>query len=171
MAYLTKGDPIPEKGKGSKLSGKMALFVREYLVDYNASKACLRAGYKTKDPNIYGMKLMKHPLISKEIEKHQQKKFERLELSADYVINKLISIVEETDASNPQAALRGLELLGKHLGLYRERQEISGPDGDAIRYEQKIKEDNLAIESAIARLSSRGGAENVVEFPDGAATG
>lgn len=63
----------------------------------------------------------------------------KTELEAQWVLNKLMNIVQETETDNPQAALRGLELLGKHLGLYRERQEITGADGAAIKYEQEIK--------------------------------
>lgn len=171
MAYLRKDSPVPTKGKGSRLQGKMAAFVDEYLVDLNGSAACLRAGYKTNNPTRVATELLNHPLVLKALDERQTERRERLELSADYVIHKLIDIVDATDKSNPTAALRGLELLGRHLGLYRDRQEISGPDGGAIEYEQKLKEDNAALESAIARLSTRGGTGSVVEFPDTGTTG
>lgn len=165
MAYLRKGDPIPEKGKGSKLSAKQSLFVDEYFVDLNASAAVLRAGYKTNNPNRVATELLNHPLVLIEIEARQAERRERLELSADYVIHKLIDIVERTDKANPQAALRGLELLGKTLGLYREKQELSGPNGNPIEYEQRIREDTAALEGAIARLAESGGKGNVVSLP------
>jgi len=171
MAYLRKGDPIPTKGKGSKLSALQLAFIDEYFVDLNASKAVLRAGYKTNNPNRVATELLNHPLVLREIESRQTARRERLELSADYVIHKLIDIVESTDKNNPQAALRGLELLGKHLGLYRDRQEISGPDGNAIEYEQRVREDTDAVESAIARLSIPGRTGNVVSISDRKAEG
>ena len=167
MARLKKDSPIPEKGKGSKLNAKQTAFVDEFMVDLNATAAAERAGYTGNNLNRTATELLNHPLVNREINDRMAKKRERLEFSADYVIQKLINIVEDTETGNPQAALRGLELLGKHLGLYRDRQEVSGPDGAAIQYEQKIKEDNIALESAIARLASRGGTGSVVEFPDG----
>lgn len=166
MAYIQPGSEPPTKGKGSKLSTKMSLFVDEYLVDLNGSKAVLRAGYKTKIPNRIATELLRHPLVIQAIQDKQAKRRDRLELSADYVITKLISIVEETESGNPQAALRGLELLGKHLGLYRDRQEISGPDGGAIEMEQRVKEDVSDFKSKLDRLAESGtkGGSTVVPF-------
>lgn len=160
MAYLKRGSTPPLKGKGSRLSEKQLLFIDHYLACLSATEAIKLAGYKTKNPRQVGSDLLNHPLVSEEIKKRTADRRERLELTADYVIHKLVDIVESTEAGNPQAALRGLELLGKHLGLYKEKQEISGPDGSAIQYEQKMKEDHLALESAITRLASRG--DNVI---------
>lgn len=171
MAYLKPGQQPPKKGKGSTISPKMRLFVEEYLVDMNASAACKRAGYVTSNPHKLGTQLLQHPLVKKEISKHLDERTERLSLSADYVIQKLISIVEDTEKGNPSAALRGLELLGKHLGLYRDRQEISGPDGDAIKMEQKVKQDVSDFTSRLSRLAATGGAGTVVKLPDGPSEG
>ncbi len=143
----------------------MLLFVDEYMVDLNATKAIVRAGYKTTNPNRRGTELLRHPLVQQEIEKRMKDRQDRLELSAEYVINKLVDIVEHTEKGNPQAALRGLELLGKHLGLYKDRQEISGPDGEAIQY-QKVQEDAADFTSAIARLAEREGKTGVAEVPN-----
>ena len=89
-----------------------------------------------------------------------------MELTVDYVVNKLVAIVEETEAGNPNAALRGLELLAKHLGMLKEKTEISGPNGGAIEYEQKVKEDAANLESAIARLAERGGKTGLAIVPN-----
>lgn len=108
---------------------------------------------------------MRHPLIRAKIDEAMTERRERMELTADYVLTKLIDIVEKQEEGNPQAALRGLELLGKHLGLYRDRQEISGPDGGAIEMEQKVKEDVADFTSSLSRLIDRGGTPEVVKFP------
>lgn len=152
MPYLKKGAEVPMKGKGSKLTTRMYVFIDEYMVSMNATKAYVAAGYKNNNPNRGATELLNHPLVKEEIDKRLNEKRERNELSADYVINKLIDIVDSTDRSNPQAALRGLELLGKHLGLYRDRQEISGPDGEAIAMEQRITEDARDFTNKLKRL-------------------
>jgi phage terminase small subunit len=153
---LSKEQTIPTKGKGSKLSTKMALFVEEYFVDFNASAACLRAGYKTKSPNKIATKLMNHPLVKQAIDKKKEERVQETQLTAEYVINKLVRIADRNEEANPNAALRSLELLGKHLGLYRDRQEISGPDGEAIHVkEEQIKRNAEEFTNKILQLSRR----------------
>lgn len=172
MPYLSRTDKTPPpKGPGSKLTPKMALFVSEYLVDFSGTHAVKRAGYKTTNPTKLSNELLRHPLVKREIEKFKQERFEKNELSAEYVIQKLISIVENTDKENPQAALRGLELLGKHLGMYRDRQEISGPDGESIKHEQRITEDSRDFTSRLSRLAERAGEVRVVSLPLKTGTG
>lgn len=166
MAYLTLGSELPTKGKGSKLSRKMELFVDEYLVDLNATQAVLRAGYKTNNPNRIGVELLRHPLVIKAIEAVTAKRRERMEIKADYLINKLINIIEATEENNPQAALRAIELAGKSIALWKERQEITGADGEAIRIqEQKIEREVDDFKSRIASIASRKPAGGVSVFP------
>jgi len=165
MAYLKHGDDVPTKGKGAKLSSKMSVFVDEYMVDMNAAQACVRAGYKTNNSNKLGTELLQHPLVKAAIEERMNERRERMELTADYVLTKLVDIVEQTEKGNPTAALRGLELLGKHLGLYRDRQEISGPDGNAIQMEQKLNNDVADFTSRLSRLAATAGAGGVAQFP------
>jgi phage terminase small subunit len=165
MPYMTKDSEIPAKGKGSKLTAKMERFVEEYMIDLNASEAVVRAGYKTRNKNKMGAELLRHPLVRQKVDELKGERRDRLELTSDYVINKLVDIVEKTERGNPTAALRGLELLGKHLGLYRDKQEISGPDGGAIQTEQRVKEDVADFTSQLTRLIKRGGTDEVVEFP------
>lgn len=165
---LTPNATPPKTGKGSKLSKKMELFVEEYFVDLNASKACLRAGYKTQAPNRMASKLLNHPLVAEAIRQRTEERKEETKLSAEYVITKLIAIAERNEEGNPTAALRSLEMLGKTLGLFKDRQEISGPDGEAIQIQQEqIKQNVDEFTSRIASLAKRNGTGTVVEFPNG----
>lgn len=166
MSYIKPGATPPTKGKGSKLSHKMQMFVDEYIVDLNASKACVRAGYATNNPNRLGTDLLRHPLVIKAIDEKLAKRRERMEIKADYLINKLINIIEATEEDNPQAALRAIELAGKSIALWKERQEISGPDGGAIEMEQRLKEDVADFTSKLSRLAQSTGTAGVVKFPD-----
>lgn len=168
MAYLKEGDEIPTKGRGSKLRGKMLLFVEAYLADPDmvGANAVIAAGYKVRpgSDNHYKMahELLNHPLVKKEVESRLADRREKAELTADYVLSKLVKIVEDTETGNPQAALRGLELLGRHLGLYKDRQEISGPDGEAIQMEQKVNERAADFTSKLSRLAQAGKEAGVV---------
>lgn len=168
MAFLQPGAEIPLKGKGSKLSPKALLFIEYYLADpsLNASNAVLKAGYKSTNPNRLATDLLRHPLVMKTLQEKQAKRFEKFSVTQDYVLGKLKKIVESCEEGNPNAALRGLELLGKHLGLYRDRTEISGPDGHAIEMEQRVAEDVSDFRSRIAGIAQSGGTGKVSKFPD-----
>lgn len=154
-----------KKRPGKRLTDKMRLFCQEYMKDMNKRQAVLRAGYDTKNPDQMAEQLWAHPMVKAEIARLQELKSADNELTTKYVITKLITIVEDNQSSNPTAALRGLELLGKHLGLYKERQEISGPDGEAIQMEQKVKQDVADFTSRLSRLAASGGEGQVVGFP------
>lgn len=155
----------PASGRGSKLSAKQRRFAEAYVLHHDAYQAVLDAGYKTKNLKEMSRALLAHPLVKTFIEEAQVAKQKRNELSQDYVIQKLIDIVEATEEESPQSALRGLELLGKHLGLYKDRTEISGPDGEAIRMEQKVKQNAADFASKLSRLAASGETPGVVGFP------
>lgn len=166
MAFLNADSEVPTKGKGAKLTPKMANFVKEYQTDWNAKQSVLRAGYKTRNPSRMAEQLLQHPLIKAELAKDVQARHEKLEIKADYLLHKLVRIIEATEEDNPTAALRAIELAGKSIALWKERTEITGADGDAIRVqEQKIEQNVTAFKSRIAGIATRGGAERVSEFP------
>ena len=91
---------------------------------------------------------------------------DEVSVSPEYVLRKLIRTVEKAEQQeNHGATLRGLELLAKHLGMFIERQEISGPDGGAIVHEQKVKQDAADFKSRLHKLAKSGTDGNVVAFP------
>ncbi len=152
--------PIPEKGKGSKLTAKQEAFVTEFLVDLNASAAVLRAGYNTRNQNRIAAQLLAHPLIKREIDARTEKRRENMELKADYLINKLINIIENEETKTPDM-IRAIELAGKSIALWKERHEVSGPDGAAIEMEQKIKRDVDEFTNKLEQLRERA-VDNVI---------
>lgn len=165
MPFFKEGATIPEKGRGSKLSHKMQAFVDHYMVEMRADQAVILAGYKTKNVKEMAAQLLRHPLVKAEIEKRKNERREKNELTVDYVLMKLQSIVEDTEQDNPQAALRGLELLGKHLAMFKERTEISGPDGKAIEMEQRVKEDVSDFQSKLTSIATRAGKGGIAILP------
>lgn len=167
MAYIKKGAAIPTSGKGSKLSDKQALFVDAYLVNLNGSEAVKQAGYKTNNPNRLASELLRHPLVRKTIDEKLDARKETFEIQADMVLARLQKIAMSQEEDNPQAAIRSWELLGKYLGLWKDRTEISGPDGEAIKMEQKLKEDVRDFTSTIAKLAKRGGTDDLTLVSNG----
>lgn len=134
-------------------------FVEEYLVDYNATAALKRAGYLVADSNAkkYASELMDHPAIRCAINVASENKASKSAIKPDYVIKKIMRTIESAEQSGAHnAVLKGCELLARHLGMFIERQEISGPNGDPIKYEQ-VKEAADSFTSAIASLIEREG--------------
>lgn len=172
MAYL-KGDAVSQGTKGKKLTPKMVSFIDAYFgaANFNAGKAYELSDYSSTTLNqatinTNAAELMAHPLVRKEIERRQALRTEKSEVKAEYLINKLMQIIEAEQERSPQSALRAIELAGKSIALWKERQEITGADGEAIKHEQHVKESVADFTSRISSLAKRNGTDNVVEFPE-----
>lgn len=146
-----------------KLTDKQTAFVREYLVDLNATQAAIRAGYSERTASRIGPQLLGKTWVREAIEKAQAKRARRVEVTQDYVLSNLVEVVERTmqrapvlDRKGEQAtdeegravwtfdakgANRALELLGKHLGIFTDKvkAEVSGPDGGPVASEIVVR--------------------------------
>lgn len=147
-----------ESGDGEQcynvLTEKQKAWCREYLKDLNASKAALRAGYKTENPNRVGSELKRKPHVDLALQWLMRQRAEENHIDANFVINKIVKSLDRSEKKENEAAvLRAAELLGKHLGVFIERTEVSGPDGEAIETKRKIEEDAAAFTRTISRLS------------------
>lgn len=152
------------------LTAKQQAFVEAYLLSMNASEA-VRQVYATERPAVLASELMRNPGVRFAIDHLKAIRASGSQVTSDYVLREVQRIVEMNKDGNGNVALRGLELLAKHLGMLKDRTEISGPDGEAIRYEQTKEEDAAAFTSAIARLATRNGAGSVPEQTDERKTG
>lgn len=174
MPYLSIKDGRTESKAytGRKLTPKMLSFIDAYFgaANFNQLKAIELSDYNCKtrySAHQTAAELMNHPLVKAEIDKRMAKRQERSEVKAEYLISKLIEIIEDAEASEKTAdRLRAIELAGKAIALWKERQEVSGPDGGAIQHEQNIKESVADFTSRISSLVKRTGTDNVVSFPE-----
>lgn len=78
--------------KRMALTDKQEMFCREYLVDLNATQAAIRAGYSEKTANRIAAQLLSKLDIEKRIQELMNDRSERLEITADYVLNRLVEI-------------------------------------------------------------------------------
>lgn len=146
-----------------KLTDKQTAFVREYLVDLNATQAAIRAGYSERTASRIGPQLLGKTCVREAIEKAQAKRARRVEVTQDYVLSNLVEVVERTMQRAPvtdrkgeqvtdeegravwtfdaKGANRALELLGKHLGIFMDKlkAEVSGPDGGPVASEIVVR--------------------------------
>lgn len=132
------------------LTAKQQRFVEEYLKDLNATQAAIRAGYSQKTAASIGQENLRKPEIEKALREATQERSQRTAITQDYVLAGIVEVVErcrqvapvldrsgeqiivetptgelapafEFDAKN---VLKGLELLGKHLNLFSEKDPL-----------------------------------------------
>lgn len=126
----------------AKLTDKQTAFVREYLVDLNATQAAIRAGYSERTANAQAGRLLANVGIREAVENAQAKRARRVEIKAEDVLRGVIEVTTQArDSGDLKTALKGYELQGKHLGMWTERvkQEVSGPDGGPVASEIVVR--------------------------------
>ncbi|MBV4480524.1 terminase small subunit [Pseudomonas khavaziana] len=74
------------------LTQKQRLFVDEYLIDLNATQAAIRAGYSKRTAGQIGDENLKKPQISQAIKEAMDSRSKRVQINADYVLNRLVEI-------------------------------------------------------------------------------
>ena len=137
----------------ANLTPKQQRFVEEYLIDLNATQSAIRAGYSEKTAAVIGAENLIKPNIAKAIAEAQAKREERTQITQDYVLTNIQKVIErcmqvaqvengvienangdlaQAFMFKEQGALKGLELLGKHLGMFKDKVEHSGPNGGDI---------------------------------------
>ena len=131
----------------TELKKRYELFCQEYVVDYNGTQAAIRAGYKEGSARVTASKMLTNANILARVRELQHEQVERLAVSQDYVVMQLLDTykrcLEETPVMkfdpelgelvetgkyqfDSKGALRALELLGKHLGMYNDKLHVSG---------------------------------------------
>lgn len=132
-----------------ELTPKQKMFVKEYLVDLNATQAYLRCGYKCKNEKVASVmasRLLANDKVARAIEEAKQKRSEKLELSAEWVLENLKNIAVRCQQAEPvmafdyqarqmtetgeysfdsKGANRALELIGKHLGMFTDKVDLN----------------------------------------------
>lgn len=108
------------------MTDKQKMFCHEYMVDRNATQAAIRAGYSPKTAKSQGQRLLTKVDIKKYIDEHTEEQYERAGISADDVLNELVSIamVDGVEITGKQK-IKALELLGRHLGLFDNNKDRS----------------------------------------------
>ncbi len=130
-------------------------FCNEYIKDFNGSAACVRAGSTCATPERMAYQWLVNPGVKAVIAHLLEERTQRMKVDQGYVIQKLVRTVEKAEAdNNHQSVLRGVELLAKHLGMFSDKIELTGRDGEAIQIE-KVQEDAATLSSAIAGLVKR----------------
>lgn len=75
--------------KSDGLTPKQAAFVKQYVVDFNATKAALRAGYSHHSAHSIGYENLKKPEIQRAVAIEAKRRAEAVEVTAENVIREL----------------------------------------------------------------------------------
>lgn len=84
----------PKSRKPVLLTGRQKLFVEHYLVSMNGAEAVRAAGYKTTNPRCTASDLLSKPHIQEAIDKGISARVARLHITQDFVLLKLVEIVQ-----------------------------------------------------------------------------
>lgn len=150
---MSKKDEVKSTSRRGepKLRDKQKRFIAEYLVDLNATQAAIRAGYSKDTAKEIGYENLTKPHIQEAIAEAQNKRIARTQITQDEVIRRLIENVDismgkkatvitiPSKSENgevmgndvaqfvyePSAANKALELLGKHLGIFKDGVDIT----------------------------------------------
>ena len=121
-----------------KLTPKQEQFCREYLIDLNATQAAIRAGYSEKTANAQAGRLLVNVSVAERIAELKQERVEKVARTAQDVLNDIISVTAQArDEGDLKTALKGLELQGKHLGMFTDKLQTEHSGGINITWEKE----------------------------------
>lgn len=130
-----------KKEAEKEASARERLFVAEYIIDFNATRAARAAGYSKNVAEHQASRLLGNVGVHHAITEALEKKITSLSMERKDVVKGLITVyqrtmqeVEVTDMwGNPtgfwkfdsKGALKALELIGKHLGMFPTNVKMS----------------------------------------------
>jgi hypothetical protein len=126
------------------LTPRQRLFCKEYVTDFNGQAAVLRAGYNTKNPDAIYNQLSKNKGVATFVEYlRASAQAKIMAVDPDYVVQGIVKILQKETAKDGDK-LRGYELLARVLGMFIDKQEITGKDGGPLEIEQRRIEEEEA---------------------------
>jgi phage terminase small subunit len=112
------------------LTPKQERFCQEYLIDMNATQACIRAGFSARTADSVGSQLLRKSKVSEYLKQKAQSVADKLGVNAEYVLSATKSVHELSKPTIHKAdatvALKALDFMGKHLKLWDNDDKKSG---------------------------------------------
>ena len=105
-----------------KLSAKEERFCQEYIIDYNATKAAIRAGYKERSAATQGSRLLKNDNVTAYVRELQEEynKLHCFQEKSRFIGETWKTYEKAKENDDGRIAVKCLELIGKTNGLFTE---------------------------------------------------
>lgn len=117
----------------ANLTPKQQRFVEEYLIDLNATQAAIRSGYSEKTAQQMGSENLLKPVIQKAIEDARKEVSEKALITTEMVVKGLLKEAQDNSEGSTQSArVSAWAHLGKHLGMFKDKIEHTGPSGGPL---------------------------------------
>lgn len=113
------------------LTPKQRIFIEQYLVDSNATRAYVAAGYSPKLAHTNANKLLLNTTIKTEIERIRAAQSKKLEITREGLLQDLMDIKDDQKKGFPPAALKAIEMLLKAQGWDKPKEEQTSTNDDA----------------------------------------
>lgn len=148
----------PLRMKKSGITAKQLRFAQEYVVDRNITQAAIRAGYTKRSAYSTGHELLQKPEVQAEVERLTAEIAEKAKIKAEDIVRDLIEVKDRCMQKAPvmtftaagpmqlideegrnvwkfdaNGANKSLELLGKHIGMFVDRKELTGRGGGPLQ--------------------------------------
>lgn len=122
--------------KLAALSPKEELFVAEYLVDKNGSRAFVAAGYSPgRHPAAGAYQLLRKPHIAAALKKAMQAQMKRTLITADANLRVIERLAEKAEGDGDWGpAIRARELIGKHYRSFVDKVELTGKNDGPVEF-------------------------------------
>jgi phage terminase small subunit len=118
------------------LTAKQRRFVEEYLVDWNATQAAIRAGYSEHTARAIGAENLTKLAIAEAVAERSAKVTEKADITTEEIVAGLKREAErEEEGSSHAARVSAWGHLGKYRGMFTDRSEVSGRIEVVIRSE------------------------------------
>ena len=115
------------------LTDKQKQFCKEYVTDWNATRAAKAAGYSEKTAKEIGCENLTKPNINAYIEHIQKDLLKLCGVSVLGNVNKLKEILESEQTDKASDKIKALEVINKMLGL-------NAPDKSELKHEGHISD-------------------------------
>ena len=133
----------------AKLTEKQQRFVDEYMIDLNATKAAIRAGYSAKTACEQGARLLATVKVQGTIAEHMAERSKRTGVNQDRIVRELakIAFVNLTDIVDEEGRIRS-NATDEDLSCLEsiKYKESSSDTGDSVEREVKIASKLKALE-------------------------
>jgi len=117
-----KKETTPKK---KKATDRQLVFAAEYIVDWNAKQAAIRAVYSAKTAESQGSRMLRNVKVRTEIERLLEDPIGKRNEIRTRVIKELEKIAYDPDLRE-DTRMRAMEMLGKHAAMFTEKVEVSG---------------------------------------------